>query len=278
MMKVEQRLICIIAPAIQLSLFLFFSALPNELKEEIKKELTAIGAAAQLNFSFNNPIKWMPPCFIWWIWKEELRNLMEFPLLWLGGASQPLAGRQLVMGSATQASKAKGSHQWSRKKEVCEWSEINGMKAILFHQTIEDWLRKRMPPMELMSATPHQAKARQAHQQNQTFLSPAAREEMLIVVEWGGLVGHAASISFILKENEREPQTHSATAKQQPPAINLPFFLKEKNWFACVALLVSWMNIITVLDCTNRYCNDLGWSVVRCEKPIEHRYILFSFH
>ena len=36
--------------------------------------------------------------------------------------------------------------------------------------------------------------------------------------------------------------------------------------------------IITVLDCTNRYCNDLGWSVVRCEKPIEHRYILFSFH
>ena len=37
-------------------------------------------------------------------------------------------------------------------------------------------------------------------------------------------------------------------------------------------------NIITVLDCTNRYCNDLGWSVVRCEKPIEHRYILFSFH
>ena len=25
---------------------------------------------------------------------------------------------------------------------------------------------------------------RQAHQQNQTFLSPAAREEMLIVVEW----------------------------------------------------------------------------------------------
>ena len=37
-------------------------------------------------------------------------------------------------------------------------------------------------------------------------------------------------------------------------------------------------DIITVLDCTNRYCNDLGWSVVRCEKPIEHRYILFSFH
>ena len=36
--------------------------------------------------------------------------------------------------------------------------------------------------------------------------------------------------------------------------------------------------IITVLDCTNRYCNDLGWSVVRCEKPIEHRYILFSFY
>ena len=36
-------------------------------------------------------------------------------------------------------------------------------------------------------------------------------------------------------------------------------------------------DIITVLDCTNRYCNDLGWSVVRCEKPIEHRYILFSF-
>jgi len=36
--------------------------------------------------------------------------------------------------------------------------------------------------------------------------------------------------------------------------------------------------IITVLDCTNRYCNDLGWSVVRCEKPIEHRYILFSFN
>ena len=32
----------------------------------------------------------------------------------------------------------------------------------------------------------HQAAtaARQAHQQNQTFLSPAAREEMLIVVEW----------------------------------------------------------------------------------------------
>ena len=28
--------------------------------------------------------------------------------------------------------------------------------------------------------------ARQAHQQNQTFLSPAAREEMLIVVEWEG--------------------------------------------------------------------------------------------
>ena len=38
------------APAIQLSLFLFFSSLSNEKKEEIKKELTAIGAAAQPNF------------------------------------------------------------------------------------------------------------------------------------------------------------------------------------------------------------------------------------
>ena len=31
-------------PPIQLSLFLFFSALPNELKEEIKKELTGTAA------------------------------------------------------------------------------------------------------------------------------------------------------------------------------------------------------------------------------------------
>ena len=44
-----------------------------------------------------------------------------------------------------------------------------------------------------------------------------------------------------------------------------------RSWFRIVNV------IITVLDCTNRYCNDLGWSVVRCEKPIEHRYILFSF-
>ena len=33
---------------------------------------------------------------------------------------------------------------------------------------------------------------------------------------------------------------------------------------------------VIAIDCTNRYSNEVGWSVVWCDKPIELRYILFS--
>jgi len=45
-------------PPIQLSLFLFFSALPNELKEEIKKELTGTAAPRECIEWKRNGVKW----------------------------------------------------------------------------------------------------------------------------------------------------------------------------------------------------------------------------
>ena len=125
----------------------------------------------QLFNQFNELIECCCSIGVWWSW-------VWFVFVELGGLWP--ACRQWLRPKKQTKQQTKQSNQTKTKERECRWSKPN---SILFFFFSEE--KKRLNWRCLLHQTGLQAVARQAHQQNQTFLSPAAREEMLIVVEWG---------------------------------------------------------------------------------------------
>ena len=113
-------------PPIQLSLFLFFSALPNELKEEIKKELTGTAAPSgvwnwRMKFQQSAGASAIDECWFWFVFDW-----------WVMGASSANGSakrREPNQKPTMKSMKEEGNPQWMKwnedsNKPINKWNQL----------------------------------------------------------------------------------------------------------------------------------------------------------
>ena len=159
MMKVEQRLICIIAPAHSIPFFLSISALPNELNEE-KKRIDGQWAPKRMNEQQENKIyfiwlarfhfsrredsrkeewKWIARQLNWWSWwvmscRSSAAGQRRSSNSWIAFALRPLPSAFELIKRRRAAGRM-----------VCEWSGMNWLERLfmnLWMNKADQWMKR----------------------------------------------------------------------------------------------------------------------------------------
>ena len=151
-------------PPIQLSLFLFFSALPNELKEEIKKELTGTAAPSgvwnwRMKFQQSAGASAIDECWFWFVFDW-----------WVMGASSANGSakrREPNQKPTMKSMKEEGNQQWMK------WNEDSNKPINKSTSISLIWFLMALPVAGGMkrNGAPSQFYWRGKPKQNQTFLS-----------------------------------------------------------------------------------------------------------